>query len=113
MHLRIALLALLAYVGIGCTTSRPPGAPCFHELEQAVFKLEKMLTKNIIPFWYPQAIDREHGGYRLNHNAAGEWLGPANKRLVTQARTAWFFARLYNSPYGKKEQDCPRHGFGL
>jgi mannose/cellobiose epimerase-like protein (N-acyl-D-glucosamine 2-epimerase family) len=55
--------------------------------------LVHLLTENIIPFWYPACLD-EAGGYRLNHDPAGRWKGPAEKYLIPQARTCWFFSRL-------------------
>jgi cellobiose epimerase len=74
--------------------------------------LERILTQNIIPFWYPGIIDTSDGGYRLNHDVAGTWRGPANKSLVTQARTLWFFSRLVNSKYGTCEYlAAARHGY--
>ncbi len=74
--------------------------------------LEKLLLENILPFWYPGVLDEEQGGYRLNHDAEGHWLGPADKALVTQARTVWFFSRLHGSKYGKPEHlEAARHGF--
>ncbi len=75
-------------------------------------QLQKILEKNIIPFWHPQVIDKEQGGYRLNHDGGGKWLGPADKYLVTQARTVWFFSRLAKSRFGAKEHlDAARHGY--
>jgi cellobiose epimerase len=75
-------------------------------------RLERLLLENIVPFWDERIIDRQHGGYRLNHDIQGKWLGPADKALVTQARTVWFLARLYNSGYGGDEAlEAARHGF--
>ena len=74
--------------------------------------LEKILTYNILPFWYPEVVDLEEGGYQLNHDLQGKRRGRANKRLVTQARTVWFFARLANSRYGTREHlEATRHGY--
>ena len=76
--------------------------------------LERILTENIVPFWYPEVIDQQDGGYRLNHDLAGRWSGPANKRLVTQARTLWFFSRLANSDYARREYlEAARHGYAF
>jgi cellobiose epimerase len=76
--------------------------------------LERILTENIIPFWYWQVVDEQYGGYRLNHDLAGRHQGPANKCLVTQARTLWFFSRLANSPYGVPGHlEAARHGFAF
>lgn len=74
--------------------------------------VEWILTENIIRFWYPEVIDKHDGGYRLNHGLDGRWRGPANKSLVTQARTLWFFSRLMNSDYRSDEYlAAARHGY--
>ncbi len=74
--------------------------------------LEKMLLENVVPFWYPATIDEERGGFRLNHDVDGKWLGPSEKAIVTQARNVWFFARLSRSRYGRPEHlQAARHGF--
>jgi cellobiose epimerase len=74
--------------------------------------LERILVENILSFWYPRAIDVADGGYRLNHDAAGRWKGPADKRLVTQARMLWFFSRLSGTPYGTAEHRAAAdHGY--
>ena len=64
------------------------------EFEGVQARLEKLLLENILPFWYPQTLDQDLGGYALNHDVEGKWGGPAPKALVTQARTVWFFSRL-------------------
>lgn len=97
-------------------------ALCFAEdtnlsLEQIDFteiksNMERILSENIIPFWYPKAIDTEDGGYRLNHDIEGKWIGPSDKFLVTQARTLWFFSALARSKYGKLEHlQAAEHGY--
>ncbi len=74
--------------------------------------LERNLTENIVPFWYPSSIDQLDGGYRINHDVAGHWQGAAPKSLVAQARTLWFFARLLNSPYRSTGYEgAAAHGF--
>ena len=74
--------------------------------------LEKILNENIVSFWYPRVIDTEDGGYRLNHDAEGNWKGPSDKSLVTQARTVWFFSRLYRSKYGTEDHlKAAKHGY--
>ncbi len=74
--------------------------------------LDRILTENIVPFWYPQTIDRDAGGYRLNHDIASQWRGPSARSLVGQSRMLWFFARLVNSPYRCAEYEAAAtHGF--
>jgi mannobiose 2-epimerase len=82
---------------------RSASPPDDRSLCEARNSLERVLTQNIISFWYPGVIDNNDGGYRLNHDLEGRWRGPANKCLVTQARTLWFFSRLVNSEYGTRE----------
>jgi len=76
-------------------------------------RLEWMLQENILKFWHPQTLDREHGGYRLNHDGQGVWRGDAPKALVTQARVLWFFARMARAGYGDRQQmlDAAEHGY--
>lgn len=76
--------------------------------------LERLLRDNLLPFWTRRAIDREAGGYRLNHDPTGRDLGPHSRTLIAQARTLWFFARLAASPYGTPEhRDLATHGFAF
>jgi cellobiose epimerase len=86
--------------------------PSAKVVQQTRLQLTRILTDNIIPFWYPAVIDDEHGGYRLNHDIAGRWRGPAAKGVVSQARTLWFFSRLARSGFGTSEHlDAAAHGF--
>jgi cellobiose epimerase len=74
--------------------------------------LERILLENILPFWYPDCLETEAGGYRMNHDIEGRWLGPSDRGIVAQARTVWFFSRLARSPYGKPEHlRAAEHGF--
>lgn len=93
-------------------TSRAAGSRHHRAPDELRRTLERLLTENIIPFWYPGVIDAADGGYRLNHDVDGRWKGPAKKRIVTQARTLWFFARLARSPYGTASHlKAARHGY--
>jgi mannose/cellobiose epimerase-like protein (N-acyl-D-glucosamine 2-epimerase family) len=109
--MRLAITTAQTLV-LAFTLAAPTSASRLYSGQEAQDLLEKLLLENIVPFWYPDVIDEQEGGYRLNHDAQGRWLGPADKALVTQARTVWFFSRLYNSPYGKPEHlEAARHGF--
>lgn len=82
------------------------------KLVQARDKIKAILLDNIVPFWYPQTIDRDQGGYRLNHDVQGVYRGSSNKGLVTQSRTVWFFARLVRAELGGDEHlEAAAHGF--
>ena len=89
--------------GTALTISSVPFQPGPESLLHARKTVERILTENIIPFWYPEIVDEQDGGYRLNHSLDAKWLGPANKSLVAQARTIWFFSRLANSKYASAE----------
>jgi mannobiose 2-epimerase len=84
--------------------NRHSGSPeAITSIGEARRVLESILTNNIIPFWYPGVLDRQDGGYCLNHALDGKWLGPAHKSLVAQTRTLWFFSRLARSSYSRPE----------
>jgi mannobiose 2-epimerase len=87
--------------------------PPRHAWDEARAVLERILTENILPFWYPHTIDDENGGYRINHDASGRWVGQQRgKHLVSQSRTLWFFARVMNSSYRSEAYGAAaRHGF--
>jgi mannobiose 2-epimerase len=100
----------------GKPVCEPRSLPCYRpddrERRESREDLERILTQNIIPFWYPETVDSADGGYRLNHDLYGKWMGPADKDLITQARTVWFFSRLSRTRYGTTEHlDAARHGY--
>ena len=70
--------------------SRAALAKALNELAESA---RRLLVADVIPFW-ERSVDPRHGGYRLNHDRDGRWRGPADKYVVTQARTLWYFARL-------------------
>lgn len=75
-------------------------------------RLNRVLTNNILPFWYPQVVDRDFGGYRLHHDQQGTWLGPNAKGIVSQSRTLWFFSRLVQqNPNHAGYRDAAHRGF--
>ena len=76
--------------------------------------LERILTQNILPFWYPRVIDAVNGGYRLNYDVSGRWTGESDKFIVTQSRALWFFSRLSYTAYGKTDYlEAAHHGFNF
>jgi mannobiose 2-epimerase len=69
------------------------------------------LLDGMLRFWDESILDLDGGGYRLGHDSAGRPTGADSRHLVTQARTAWFFARLFRSPYGEAHHlDWAAHG---
>lgn len=104
---RLSRRAALAAAGAGLALGRqawaalPVGCgtpPCAFgpttDWEAARAGLEGILSQSVLPFWR-RVADRSTGeGYDLNHDAAGKWLGLANRSLVSQARMLWFFAHL-------------------
>jgi len=86
--------------------------PVARDLFRAHETLERILIKNIISFWYPQAVDLEDGGYRVPDDSQARRKSRANKSLVGQARTLWFFSRLAKSKYGSTEHlKAAKHGY--
>ena len=74
--------------------------------------LERNLVANIMAFWYPGSIDREHGGFLIDHDASGTFKGQAPKAIVTQARMVWLSARLSRDGRGGAEvREAARQGY--
>ncbi len=70
------------------------------ELRAVAPAVVRNLEQNVIKFWYPATIDREHGGFLIDHDAAGRFKGQAPKAIVTQARMVWLSARLVREGRG-------------
>jgi cellobiose epimerase len=74
--------------------------------------LRQILLENILPFWFPKAIDLEQGGYSLNHDIKGNYKGETNKSIVSQSRTMWFFSYLAKTEYGTSDHlEAAGHGY--
>jgi mannobiose 2-epimerase len=63
--------------------------------------LEKNLRDNVIPFWFPRAVDGDRGGYTIYYGPKGDPLPGGTKAIVTQARTLWFASRLIRSEFSR------------
>ncbi|TXI42452.1 MAG: hypothetical protein E6Q56_01430 [Mycobacterium sp.] len=96
----------------GSRRSRRSGLVGLPEPQANAERLARILERNILPFWYPGAIDVEHGGYLLHHDQRGNWLGHVPKGIVSQARTLWFFSRLAErSPNPERYLGAAQTGF--
>jgi mannose/cellobiose epimerase-like protein (N-acyl-D-glucosamine 2-epimerase family) len=110
MRMQALLVLAIVFCALPVRAAVPPAV----EVERVRVGLERILNENIVPFWYPQVIDEKNGGYQLNHDSNGTFQGPSDKALVTQARTVWFFSRLYNSGYGGPEHlAAAEHGYAF
>src|SRR5579872_6722558 len=89
---RLAIPEISRHAGLHCSRRR--------RMNGASARLTRLLRENLLPFWESRAVDAAHGGYLLGHDARGRYRRGADKFLVTQARTLWFFSRLLRSAYG-------------
>jgi mannobiose 2-epimerase len=82
-------------------------------LRALVPRLEATLRDNIVGFWHPRCIDRAQGGYVTGFGPRGEPTGETSRRLVTQARMLWLFARLATEePYDRRAMlAAAEHGY--
>jgi cellobiose epimerase len=93
-----ALAALwIVFVPQGHAQSESP----VQRLAALVPALEKNLRANVIPFWFPRAVDRENGGYTVHYGPKGEPLSGGTRMIVTQARTLWLASRLLRSQFAQ------------
>ena len=81
-------------------------------------QLNEVLRDNILKFWLEKSIDREHGGYYMHFDAAGNRTPDNTKGIVTQARTVWLFSRASRNDFegeGLPSRDvllaAARHGW--
>ena len=112
MTIRLCCAVFAASLLCSCAAPSRIKQPGRDAVLAAKQRIDRILAKNVVPFWFPGVLDTEHGGYKLNHAVTGAYLGPADKHLVTQARTVWFFARLSRSAYGTKAHlDAATHGY--
>ena len=98
---------------IQCLTFAPLAAAA-QPARAYIPRLEENLRKNIMAFWYPATLDRENGGYVINHDAAGKPNPAGSKGIVTQARQVWLFSRLARGGYDSKSMmEAADHGFAF
>jgi len=90
----LSLPWMLVVASAAVAASEQPQLP-----EKYVPRLEKILTENIVPFWYEKSIDRVNGGYTISFDAQGRLKEPVTKMIVTQARQVWLFSRLARAGY--------------
>ncbi len=93
---RLWLSALLGLWGIPLAHAASGPAQI---AENYLPRLEKILTENILPFWYEKSLDHTNGGYIINFDAQGRLKEPVTKMIVTQARQVWLFSRVARAGY--------------
>jgi len=110
---RIAALATLLFAGLTAPlqAQHESDDPAAAAAARAYLpRLERNLHENILPFWMSKGLDEKNGGYFMNLGPDGQPKGPANKCVVGQARTLWFFARLVREGLARPEH---RHAADL
>jgi len=106
---RLWLFAWPALLAAGAAAAATPSEPL---AARYMPRLEKILTTNIVPFWYDKSLDRVHGGYTISFDAQGKLKEPVTKMIVTQARQVWLFARLARAGYEPpKHLEAAEHGY--
>jgi N-acylglucosamine 2-epimerase len=63
--------------------------------ERGRFYLQTLL-ENVLPFWFPRAIDEQNGGYLHCFDADGT-LVDSDKSIWAQGRMSWMLLTLYNT----------------
>ncbi len=102
---KVRFYLVLTFVVLISICSKLQAAPDRKSLAKShIPKFEKILTENIVPFWYSRSLDHKNGGYIINFDInGGPKKGDRTKMIVTQARTVWLFSRLARAGYGGKE----------
>ena len=53
------------------------------------------LLEDTLPFWIPRCVDRDHGGFMMSMDRAGNIID-TDKGIWQQCRFTWLLAKLYN-----------------
>jgi mannobiose 2-epimerase len=96
---RPAVIAAALLLG----AASPAAAQGVAEVRAVAPAIARNLERNVLAFWYPATVDRDHGGFLIDHDAAGRFKGEAPKAVVTQARMLWLSARLVREGRGGDE----------
>lgn len=85
-----------ALIAVALAVASPASAQTSprQRLSALVPQIERNLRENVVPFWFPRSVDREHGGYTVHYGPKGKELPGGTKMIVTQARTLWLASRL-------------------
>lgn len=75
-------------------------------------QMEKSIRTEMLNKWYPQAVDREFGGFLSTFSYDFKPTGPQDKMIVTQARHTWTTAKAAKRyPTVTYYKENARHGF--
>lgn len=65
-------------------------------LESKLKFYKESLLNDTLPFWFPESVDHEHGGYLLMRDADGTLLDD-DKAVWIQGRAVWLLSTLFNT----------------
>lgn len=109
---RRGAMGLLAAAALTPPAARAAAAAAGADHAAAAATLADLLARNLVPFWRRVAGNPSGEGYDLHHDAAGRWLGPSDRCVISQTRTMWFFAYLARSGRGGPgDLGIAAHGF--
>ena len=75
-------------------------------------EMEKSIRTEMLNKWYPQAVDKEFGGFLSTFSYDFKPTGPQDKMIVTQARHTWTTAKAAERyPALTYYKENARHGF--
>lgn len=95
---QLVLTALVFPVSVG--RGQPPDSQQVRSLRE---RIDTLLEAELTKHWYPQSLDKEHGGF--HQNFAQDWspIPDDNRFLVYQARMTWTAAAF--AAYAPKHRD--------
>ena len=69
------------------------------------------LLDDVLPFWLPRVLDKEHGGYLISRDQDGSLLDD-DKSVWQQGRFSWLLATLYNT-LDQRSEWLDAAGYGI
>lgn len=72
------------------------------DLNTLAAQYRSTLVDEVLPFWLPRSLDKEHGGYLISRDRDGS-LVDDDKSVWQQGRFSWLLATLYNTVEPREE----------
>jgi mannobiose 2-epimerase len=90
----VALLALAAALYlVAFNPHQAPDQQAPDERARLAAAMERSIQTEMLNKWYPQAVDKEYGGFLSTFTYDWKPTGPQDKMIVTQARHVWSNAK--------------------
>ncbi|WP_162051787.1 AGE family epimerase/isomerase [Pontibacter pamirensis] len=92
----LAIVTAVPLAALRFSFDTPPGAVLGRQAEtraKLAAEIENSIKTELLNKWYPQVVDKQHGGYTSTYTYDWKPTGPQDKMIVSQARHIWSNAK--------------------